>query len=140
MNAHRTDARSHPIPWIVLLAALALSVMPFADPRPGFHAWSCFIAGTLFGFGALVVLWLNPTWGLVVEGRTLRWWHDGRGEHRTVSVDDLQAVHVDAEADVAELQATTGLLTIPRDCLKGPAHTWATALHQRFPHIELRVQ
>jgi hypothetical protein len=35
---------------------------------------------------ALVVLVLNPTWGVRIDGDTLKWWHDGRGEERTVSL------------------------------------------------------
>lgn len=89
---------------------------------------------------ALVVLVLNPTWGVRIDGDTLKWWHDGRGEERTVSLTELCAVRVDREADVAALESTSGIhVVVPRECLEDSAQAWALQLHQRYPHIEFFV-
>jgi hypothetical protein len=140
MKTHAKNARRHPAPWITLLAGLVLAAFPLFDPRPGLQAWSCLSAGALFSISALVVLVVNPTWGVRIDGDTLKWWHDGRGEERTVSLTELCAVRVDREADVAALESTSGIhVVVPRECLANSAQAWALELHQRYPHIEFHV-
>lgn len=141
MKALKRTARRHYAPWLILLAGVGLAVFPMFDARPGLQAWSCVVAGGLFFLSALAVLVVNPTWGLSIEGDVVRWWHDGRGVQRTVSVTELRAVRIDRQADVAELEVTSGVHhVVPRECLDGHAQDWAYQLHQQFPHIELHVR
>ncbi|MFT3710446.1 MAG: hypothetical protein QM817_22715 [Archangium sp.] len=137
---HQTSARKHWVTWAVLLAGLALIVAPpLFDTRPGLQSWTCIVTGALFALSALSTLVLNPTWGFVLEGRELTWWHDAKRLKRTVSVDELRVVHVHRDADMAELESMQGAMSLPRDCLKVPAEQFAAELHHAFPHIELRV-
>lgn len=140
MFTHRTTARRHWVTWVVMFAGLGLFAFPFIDERPGLQAWTCMVTGGFFALGAISALVLNPSWGIELEGRTLRWWHEGKRLQRTISVDELRAVRVIHDADFAELESLQGPLSVPRDCLKVPAQEWAAGLHRQFPHIELRVE
>jgi hypothetical protein len=141
MLSYRTSARHFWVTWLTLVAGVTLMVAPFiAVPPPGAGAtWACLATGGLFVLGALAALIANPTWGSEVSGRNLTWWHEAKRLQRTVSVDELRAVHVMREADVAQLEFATRSVSLPRECLHQDAAQWAQALHAQFPHIELHV-
>jgi hypothetical protein len=129
------------VTWVLLAAGVALAAVPaVVESSPGLQTWTLLFTGGLLALTALASLIINPTWGSTLEGRTLTWWHDGKRLKRTISVDDLQLVHVHRDADLAELESRAGVLALPRDCLKLPAEQWAAELHRAFPHIELRVE
>jgi hypothetical protein len=141
MLTYRTNARRHWATWLTFVAGATLTVAPFiAVPRPSAEAtWACVATGALFVIGALFAIVVNPTWGSEVKGRNLTWWHEAKKLERTVSVDELRAVHVMREADVAQLEFDTRSVSLPRECVQQDAVQWAQALHAQFPHIELHV-
>lgn len=140
MLTYRTSARRFGATWLTLLAGAGLVGAPWLfSARLEMGAWACLTTGALFVVGALLALVFNPTWGSELSGRTLTWWHEPKQLRRTVSVDELKAVYVRREADVAQLELGTRSLSVPRECLSESAAQWAQELHARFPHIELHV-
>jgi len=115
-------------------------VMPAFDARVASQVWACLLVGGLLLMGAATTLMMNPSWGIELDGRVLRFWHDPRRVRRAVPVESVSLVRVHQAADVAELESTEGTMRVPRECLREPAASWAAALHAEFPHIELRVE